>query len=81
MCIRGYIYRSPPPACQYTGGSPPPPPSPPREERRRGSAARDGYRASTEPLLKDWVLTTKEFLEQVPNMIQEVILDHDKHFR
>jgi hypothetical protein len=35
----------------------------------------------TKPLLKDWVLTTKEFLEQAPNMIQEVILDHYKHFR
>jgi hypothetical protein len=33
MCIRGYIYRPPPPACQYTGGVPIPPP---REERRRG---------------------------------------------
>ncbi len=34
----------------------------------------------TKPLLKDWVLTPKEFLEQAPNMIQEVILDRDKHF-
>ena len=40
-----------------------------------------GRKAYTKPLLKDWVLTTKEFLEQAPNMIQEVILDHDKHFR
>ncbi len=26
VCIRGYICRSPPPACQYTGGVPPPAP-------------------------------------------------------
>jgi hypothetical protein len=40
-----------------------------------------GRKLYTKPLLKDWVRTTKEFLEQAPNMIQEVILDHDKHFR
>jgi hypothetical protein len=45
VCIRGYICRSPPPACQYTGGVPPPPP---RREWRRGSAARDGCWARTE---------------------------------
>ncbi len=27
VCIRGYIYRSPPPACQYAEGGPPPPPA------------------------------------------------------
>jgi hypothetical protein len=43
VCIRGYIYRSPPSACQYTGGVSPSP----RQEQRRGSAARDGCQAST----------------------------------
>ncbi len=38
VCIRGYKYRSPPPACQYTGGPPPPP---------RGAEERIGCRAST----------------------------------
>jgi hypothetical protein len=41
----GYIYRSPPPVCQYTGGVPIPPS---RAERRRGSAARLGCWASTD---------------------------------
>jgi hypothetical protein len=51
VCIRGYIYRSPPPACQYAEGGPPPPL---REQRRRESTARLGCRASTEPVPIDW---------------------------
>ncbi len=37
VCIRGYIYRSPPPACQYTEGVPPPPQG---AEERIGCSAR-----------------------------------------
>jgi hypothetical protein len=45
VCIRGYICRSPPPACQYTEGVPPPPP---RCGAERNATARDGCRAGTD---------------------------------
>jgi hypothetical protein len=39
VCIRGYIYRSPPPACQFTGGVPPLPARSGGEDRPPGTAA------------------------------------------
>jgi hypothetical protein len=39
VCIRGYICRSPPPACQYTEGVPPPPARSGGEDRPPETAA------------------------------------------
>jgi hypothetical protein len=40
-----------------------------------------GEKKEYRPLLKDWVLATEEFLEQAPKNIQDVLLDHDTHYK
>ena len=40
-----------------------------------------GEKKLYKPILKDWVLTTEEFLEQAPKIIQDVLLDHDTWYR
>jgi hypothetical protein len=40
-----------------------------------------GEKKEYRPLLKDWVLATEEFLEQAPKIIQDVLLDHDTHYK
>ena len=40
-----------------------------------------GNRKKTKAALKDWVFATEDFLSQAPDVIRDVLLDHDKEYR